>query len=60
MAQEAVTGALGRDLDIVTNNRLSAPAVAVDHLAFTVLAPYVGPKAAVEALQAARPPLRAI
>jgi len=32
----------------------------VDHLAFTVLAPYVGPKLAVESINASRRPLRSV
>ncbi len=51
IAQEAVTGAVwGVISTFVTNNRLSRLPSLVDHLAFTVLAPYVGPRAAVEAL----------
>lgn len=51
IAQEAVTGAVwGVISTFVTNNRLSRLPSLVDHLAFTVLAPYVGPKAAVEAI----------
>jgi AcrR family transcriptional regulator len=52
IAQEAVTGAVwGVISTFVTNNRLSRLPSLVDHLGFTVLAPYVGPKAAVEALE---------
>ena len=51
IAQEAVTGALwGVIATFVSNNRLSRLPSLVDHLAFTVLAPYVGSRAAIEAL----------
>jgi AcrR family transcriptional regulator len=51
IAQEAVTGAVwGVISTFVSNNRLSRLPSLVDHLAFTVLAPYVGARAAVEAL----------
>jgi AcrR family transcriptional regulator len=51
IAQEAVTGAVwGVISTFVSNNRLSGLPSLVDHLAFTVLAPYVGARAAVEAL----------
>ncbi len=53
IAQEAVTGAVwGVISTFVSNNRLSRLPSLVDHLTFTVLAPYVGPRAAVEALAA--------
>jgi hypothetical protein len=59
VALEAVTGALwGIIGSYVANNRLSRLPSLVDQLAFTVLAPYIGPKAAVETLQAARRPPR--
>jgi len=52
IAQEAVTGAVwGVISTVVTNNRLSRLPSLVDHLTFTVLAPYVGPRAAVEAIE---------
>ena len=55
IAQEAVTGAVwGVISTFVSNNRLSRLPSLVDHLTFTVLAPYVGPRAAVEALAAAQ------
>jgi AcrR family transcriptional regulator len=51
IAQEAVTGAVwGVISTLVTNDRLSRLPSLVDHLSFTVLAPYVGPRAAIEAL----------
>jgi hypothetical protein len=51
IAQEAVTGALwGVIATFVSNNRLSRLPSLVDHLAFTVLAPYVGARAAIETL----------
>lgn len=53
VAQEAVTGAVwGIISTFVGNNRLHRLPSLVDHLAFTVLAPYVGPRAAVEAIRA--------
>jgi AcrR family transcriptional regulator len=59
VALEAVTGALWAIISgYVANGRLSRLPSLVDHLAFTVLAPYIGPKAAVEAIQAARKSLR--
>jgi hypothetical protein len=57
VACEAVTGALwGIIGSYVANNRLSRLPSLVDQLTFTVLAPYVGPKVAVETIQAARRP----
>jgi hypothetical protein len=44
----------------VANGRLARLPCLVDYLAFTVLAPYVGPKAAVESIQASRKPLRSV
>ena len=44
----------------VANDRLARLPCLVDHLAFIVLAPYIGPKAAVEEIQAARRPLRSV
>jgi AcrR family transcriptional regulator len=56
---EAVTGAVwGIIGSYVANNRLSRLPSLVDQLAFTVLAPYVGPKVAIETIQAARRPPR--
>jgi AcrR family transcriptional regulator len=61
VALEAVTGALWAIISgYVANGHLSRLPCLVDHLVFTVLAPYIGPKAAVEAIQAARKPLRAV
>jgi AcrR family transcriptional regulator len=55
VAQEAVTGAMwGVISSLVANNRLSRLPALVDHLSFTVLAPYVGARAAVEAVAAVR------
>ncbi len=55
VAHEAVTGAMwGVISSLVANNRLSRLPSLVDHLAFIVLAPYVGPRAAVGAIAAAR------
>jgi AcrR family transcriptional regulator len=57
VAAEAVTGAVWSILaSYVTNDRLARLPALVDHLTFVVLAPYLGPKAAVEAIVAARPP----
>ena len=61
MALEAVTGALWAIISgYVAGGRLSRLPCLVDHLTFTVLAPYVGPKAAVESIHAARRPLRSV
>jgi AcrR family transcriptional regulator len=55
VAQEAVTGAMwGVISSLVANNRLARLPALVDHLAFIVLAPYVGPRAAVGSVAAAR------
>jgi AcrR family transcriptional regulator len=60
VAQEAITGALWAIISsYVSNDRFARLPCLVDHLSFIVLAPYTGPKAAVEAIQAARKPLRA-
>ncbi|HSZ12415.1 MAG TPA: TetR/AcrR family transcriptional regulator [Solirubrobacteraceae bacterium] len=61
VAQEAVTGAVWAIISsYVAAGRLSRLPCLVDHLTFTVLAPYIGPKAAVEAIQGARKPLCAV
>jgi AcrR family transcriptional regulator len=61
LALEAVTGAVwGIIGSYVANDRLSRLPCLVDQLAFTVLAPYVGPKTAIETIQAARRALRAV
>jgi AcrR family transcriptional regulator len=61
VAHEAITGAVWAIISgYVSNGRLSRLPCLVDYLAFTVLAPYIGPKAAVEAIQAARKPLRSV
>jgi AcrR family transcriptional regulator len=61
VALEAVTGALWAIISgYVAGGRLSRLPCLVDHLTFTVLAPYVGPKAAVESIHAARRPLRSV
>jgi AcrR family transcriptional regulator len=61
VANEAVTGALWAIISsYVTGGRLARLPCLVDHLTFTVLAPYVGPKAAVEAIHAARRPLHSV
>jgi AcrR family transcriptional regulator len=55
---EAVTGAVWAIIfgyvAHISSDRLSRLPCLVDHLTFTVLAPYTGPRAAVEAIQAAR------
>jgi len=52
IAQEAVTGAVwGIIGTYVTNHRLARLPSLVDHLSYTVLAPYVGSRAAIEAIQ---------
>jgi AcrR family transcriptional regulator len=61
VALEGVTGALWAIISAyVASHRLQRLPAAVDHLTFTVLAPYIGPKAAVEAIQGARKPLRSV
>jgi AcrR family transcriptional regulator len=51
IAQEAVTGAVwGVISTFAANNRLSRLPSLVDHLAFAVLAPYIGPRAALDTL----------
>jgi AcrR family transcriptional regulator len=61
VAREAVAGALWAIISsCVSNSRLARLPRLVDHLTFTVLAPYLGPKAAVEAIQGARKPLRSV
>jgi AcrR family transcriptional regulator len=55
IAREAVTGAAWAIVSsYVTSNRISRLPGLVDHLTFVVLAPYVGPKAAIDAINAAR------
>ena len=59
--REAVTGALWAIISgYVAGARLGRLPCLVDHLTFTVLAPYVGPKLAVESIQASRRPLRSV
>jgi len=61
VAVEAIAGALWSIVSAnVANNRLQRLPCLVDHLTFIVLAPYLGPKPAVEAIQAARKPLRSV
>jgi AcrR family transcriptional regulator len=61
LAREAVAGALWAIISgYVAGGRLARLPCLVDHLTFTVLAPYIGPKAAVESIQAARRPLRSV
>jgi AcrR family transcriptional regulator len=61
VAPDAIAGALWVIISsYVSNGRLARLPCVVDHLTFTVLAPYLGPKPAVEAIQAARRPLRSV
>ncbi len=61
IAIEAITGALWAIIAAyVSNGRAARLACAVDHLTFTVLAPFIGPKDAIIAIQAARKPLRSV
>lgn len=61
VALEAITGALwGIICTYVANDRLARLPALVDQLAFIVLAPYVGPKAAVETIAAGRKPLSSV
>ena len=58
---DAIAGALWTIISsYVPNGRIARLPCLVDHLTFIVLAPYTGPKSAVEAIQAARKPLRAV
>ena len=55
VAREAITGAVwGIIGTYVANDRLNRLPSLIDQLAFTVLAPYVGPRAAVETISSAR------
>ena len=59
IAQEAVTGALwGIICTFVASNRLARLPALVDQMTFVVLAPYIGARAAMETVAAARKPLR--
>lgn len=59
VAVEAITGALWAMISgYVAHNRISRLPCLTEHLSFTVLAPYLGPKAAIEEIEAARKPLR--
>jgi AcrR family transcriptional regulator len=61
VAREAVTGAVWAIVSsYVANDRVARLPSLVEQLSFIVLAPYIGPKQAVEAIQAARKPLRAV
>jgi AcrR family transcriptional regulator len=61
VAREAITGGIWAIISsYVANDRVARLPSLVDQLVFVTLAPYVGPKQAVEAIQAARKPLRAI
>jgi AcrR family transcriptional regulator len=58
---EAVTGALWSMISAFAgNDRVTRLPSLVDHLSFTTLAPYIGAKEAVEAIEACRRPLRAV
>jgi hypothetical protein len=55
LSPEAVTGALWTVLSgYAVRNRLRYLPCLVDHLAFLVLAPYLGPKPAIEAIERAK------
>jgi hypothetical protein len=55
LAAEAVTGGLWTVLSgYAVRNRLRYLPCLVDHLAFLVLAPYLGPKPALEAIESAK------
>ncbi len=59
VAVDGITGALWWIISSYVNNgRLARLPCLVDHLTFIVLAPYIGPKAAVEEIQSARRPSR--
>jgi AcrR family transcriptional regulator len=61
VACEAIAGAMWAIISgYVSNGRVKRLPCLVDHLTFTVLAPYVGPRAAIEAIQASRKPLRSV
>jgi AcrR family transcriptional regulator len=61
IAVEAITGAIWAIVaGYVSSRRVPQLPRLVEHLTFTVLAPYVGPKAAVEAITATRGPLRSV
>jgi AcrR family transcriptional regulator len=61
LAPDAITGALWSIISsYVAARRLSRLPCAVDHLTYTVLAPYLGPKGAIEAIQTCRKPLRSM
>jgi AcrR family transcriptional regulator len=61
VAFDAITGAVWAIIaTYVSNRRLSRLPYAVDHLTFTVLAPYLGPKDAIAAIGEARKPLRSV
>jgi AcrR family transcriptional regulator len=59
IAQEAIAGALwGIIYSYVASNRLARLPALIDQLAFVVLAPYIGAKAALETIATARKPPR--
>jgi AcrR family transcriptional regulator len=61
IAVEAITGAIWATVaGYASSTRVSQLPRLVEHLTFTVLAPYVGPKAAVEEITATRGPLRSV
>jgi hypothetical protein len=58
---EALTGALWSVIaSYVANDRLTKLPCLLDQLTFIVLAPHLGAKGAVEAIQSIRKPLRAV
>jgi AcrR family transcriptional regulator len=61
VAREAITGALWAIISsYVASDRVGRLPCLVEQLSFVVLAPYLGPKEAVTAIEAARKPLRAV
>jgi AcrR family transcriptional regulator len=59
VAREAITGGLWAIISsYVVSGRVTRLPNVIEQLSFVVLAPYLGPKQAVEAIQAARKPLR--
>ncbi len=61
VALEAITGAVwGIIGTYVANDRLGRLPSLIDQLAFTILAPYVGARGAVETIAACRKPLRSV
>jgi AcrR family transcriptional regulator len=61
VAAEAITGAIWAIISsYAVNDRMARLPTLVDHLTYIVLAPYIGAKAAVESIEAARKPLHGV